>query len=336
MLVDLTMKQVVDMLKKVLLKAGYSEACAEILAGNCATAHRDGSESHGLFRVNDYLATIRSGYVNGDPKPTALDVAPGFLRVDADNGFAQVAITSAAEALMRKAKKNGIAVLAVRNSHHLGALYLDVERFAEQGFVALALVNSIAVVAPPSGKSPVYGTNPLAFAAPRAKGPPLVFDQASSTMAHGDVQVAARQGRLLPDNTGIDNKGNPTGSPHAILNGGALSTFGGHKGASIALMIEILCAGLVGADFSYEVSWAETPGARTARTGETIIVIDPRKGAEDAPSLGQRVEELICALITAGQARIPGDRRIQSREALGNRIQVEKDLWQSLSSLAAA
>ncbi|SPZ49547.1 electron transfer flavoprotein subunit alpha [Agrobacterium tumefaciens] len=88
----------------------YSEACAEILAGNCATAHRDGSESHGLFRVNDYLATIRSGYVNGDPKPTALDVAPGFLRVDADNGFAQVAITSAAEALMRKAKKNGIAV----------------------------------------------------------------------------------------------------------------------------------------------------------------------------------------------------------------------------------
>ncbi|SPZ49546.1 malate/L-lactate dehydrogenase [Agrobacterium tumefaciens] len=108
-------------------------------------------------------------------------------------------------------------------------------------------------------------------------------------MAHGDVQVAARQGRLLPDNTGIDNKGNPTGSPHAILNGGALSTFGGHKGASIALMIEILCAGLVGADFSYEVSWAETPGARTARTGETIIVIDPRKGAEDAPSLGQRV-----------------------------------------------
>ncbi|MGO7136367.1 Ldh family oxidoreductase [Rhizobium leguminosarum] len=328
-------KLVIQTLEGVLRKYGYSAASARILAQNCATAQRDGSESHGLFRVKDYISTIKSGYVNGDPSPKVEDVAPGFVRVDADNGFAQIAISAAKDLVHRKAEVNGIAILAIRNSHHLGALYLDVEDFADRGFVALAFVNSIAVVAPPGGKSGVYGTNPLAFAVPRAKGPPLVFDQASSTVSHGDLQVAAREGRLLPDGTGVDKTGNPTGSPHAILNGGALSPFGGHKGASIALMIEVLCAGLVGADFSYEVTSAETPGARTARTGETIIVIDPRKGASRLPSIGERVEDLVGALAAAGQTRVPGDRRTRARKESGRYIDIDEEKWRDLIALGA-
>lgn len=320
----------------VLIKHGYSPEAAKVLSWNCVTAHRDGSESHGLFRLKDYIATINSGYVNGDPKPTIEDVGPGFVRVDADNGFAQIALESARNLTIEKARQNGIAVLAIRNSHHTGALYIDVERFAEDGFVAMAVVNSIAVVAPPGGRRGVYGTNPIAFAAPRVSAPPLVFDQASSTMSHGDVQVAAREGRVLPDGTGIDRDGSSTGNPDAILDGGALSTFGGHKGASIALLVEILCAGLVGADFSFEVDRGKPQGATTARTGETIIVIDPRAGASDLPPLAARVDDLVEALFAAGQTRIPGDRRVAARNEAGSDVVLHEAQWTALQELAGS
>lgn len=326
---------VVELVERGLSNAGYSLEAAGVLARNCVQTQYDGSESHGLFRLRDYVSTLKSGYLNPAPEPKLEDVAPGFLRVDADNGFAQIAIVAAAPLLKEKAEKNGIVILAVRNSHHLGALYHDIEGFAEQGLIAIAVVNSMAVVAPPGGKRGVYGTNPIAFAAPRASGPPLVFDLATSTMAHGDVLMAAREGRLLPDGTGVDSEGDPTSDPHAILNGGALSTFGGHKGAAISLMVEILCAALVGADFSYEVDWTNHPGAITARTGETIIVIDPRKGAAALPSLAARVDALVAELVAAGQARMPGDRRLRARDTGQGFVSMSDEEWQTVKALAS-
>ncbi|MFF3372199.1 Ldh family oxidoreductase [Streptomyces sp. NPDC002680] len=331
--------QFADAVRKVeavLTAHGYASACARILAENCLTAQRDGSISHGVFRLKDYLSTIESGYVNGDPTPRVADVAPGFVRVDADNGFAQVALARARPLLIEKAAENGIAIVAIRNSHHLGALYLDAEGFADEGFLALAVVNSDAFVAPPGATRAVYGTNPLAFAAPRSSGPPLVFDQASATVAHGDLQVAARQGRRLPSGTGIDAQGRPTGDPGAILDGGALSTFGGHKGASVALMVEIMCAGLVGADFSFDVPHGRPAGAGTARTGETVVVIDPGAGAEALPELPGRVDVLAAALADAGQLRIPGERRARARNESGARIRMDEQQWADIERLHAA
>jgi delta1-piperideine-2-carboxylate reductase len=313
--------------EKALTNHGYAAAVARVLAENSTAAQRDGSTSHGLFRVRDYVATIKSGYVNGNPKPTIVDVAPGFLRADADNGFSLIAQLPAREALVEKARRNGIAILAIRNSHSLSALYLDVEPFAEQGLLALSVVNSMGVVAPHGGHKGVYGTNPVAFAAPRAKAAPVILDLAASSMAHGDLQVAAREGRSVPDGTGIDAAGQPTNIPSEILNGGALLPFGGHKGGAIALMVEILCAGLVGADFSHEVTWAKNPGARTAHTGQTLIVIDPRAGAGGLPDIAQRVDVLASAVMAAGQKHLPGDRRLQFRARNGGKVEVNEDIW---------
>lgn len=320
----------------VLNAHGYSSTCARVLAENCVTAQRDGSVSHGLFRLKDYLSTIESGYVNGDPAPRVEDAAPGFVRVDADNGFAQVALAQARPLLIEKATRNGIAIVAIRNSHHLGALYLDVEGFADEGLIALAVVNSDVFVAPPGATRAVYGTNPLAFAAPRARGPAVVFDQASATVAHGDLQIAARQGRQLPPGTGIDARGRPTGDPSAILDGGALSTFGGHKGASVALMVEIMCAGLAGADFSHEAPHGRPAEASTARTGETIVVIDPRAGAAGLPELPWRVDALAAALADAGQSRIPGQRRARARRESGAHVRVDEQQWADVERLHTA
>lgn len=335
-MIEVPMTEAIDKVSRVLAAHGYGRDCARILAANCLTAQRDGSHSHGLFRLKDYLATIADGTVNGHPSPDVQDVAPGFIRVDADNGFAQVALAAARPMLVEKARRNGVAVVAIRDSHHLGALYLDVEWFADEGLVALAVVNSGLFAAPPGAHKAVYGTNPLAFAAPRASGPPVVFDQASSSMAHGDLQLAAQQGRQLPDTVGIDSRGHPTGDPKAILDGGSLTTFGGHKGASIALMVEVLCAALVGADFSHQLPEQGLTSERTARTGETIIVIDPRAGADDLPQLRDRVDDLVAALRDAGQQRIPGDRRIRARRESGANVRIDPSQWAPIQELYEA
>jgi len=301
----------VALLERIFVAHGCSAPVAAILAANCAGAERDAAHSHGLFRIEGYLSTLASGWVDGEAVPVLEDTGAAFLRVDAANGFAQPALALAAPVAMARARETGACVVAIRRSHHFAALWPDVEPFAEQGLVALAMVNSMAVVVPAGARRPVYGTNPLAFAAPR-EGGIVVFDQAVSTMAHGDVQIAAREGRHLPPGTGVDANGIPTDDPRAVLDGGALLAFGGHKGASIALMIEIMAAALTGGAFSHEVNWSAHPGAQTPCTGQVLILIDPARGGSGA-GFAARVEQMLGALAAAGQGRLPGDRRMAAR-----------------------
>ena len=293
----------VALLREIFVAHGTSRDVAAVLAENCAGAERDAAHSHGVFRVAGYVSTLKSGWVDGRAEPAVEDVGPAFVRVDARNGFAQVALKAATPLALDKVRAAGACVVSIRGSHHFGALWPDVEPFAERGLVALSVVNSMAVVVPHGAARPVYGTNPMAFAAPRADGAPLVFDQAVSTMAHGDVQIAAREGRLVPEGTGVDRDGRPTRDPEAILAGGALLPFGGHKGSSLGLIIEILSAALSGGLYSYEVDWSGHPGARTPCTGQCLILIDPARGGTLAGFTG-RVERLLATLHDAGQARL--------------------------------
>ena len=290
---------------------GCTPEIADLLAANMAGAERDGAHSHGIFRIAGNLASLDTGWLDGKADPVIEDVAPGMLRADGRNGFFQPILHRAAPLLEAKARTNGIAVLTVRDAHHFGALWPDIEPFARHGFIALMMVNSMASVVPHGGHKKLYGTNPLGFAVPRENGEPLIFDQASSAWSNGDVQIARREGRTLPEGVGVDRDGNPTTDPNAVLEGGALLPFGGHKGSSIAMMMEVMAAGLAGSNYSFEVDWSAHPGAATPNGGQTIILIDPGRGA--TRDFTARIETLIDAIHDAGQSRLPGDRRYQNR-----------------------
>ncbi|MFJ4143190.1 Ldh family oxidoreductase [Pseudomonas sp. NPDC089734] len=325
--------QLVDLLRRIFLEHGTSPDVARVLSENCASAQRDGSDSHGIFRIPGYLSSLASGWVDGQAVPVVEDVADAFIRVDAANGFAQPALAAARSRLIEKVRKAGIAILAIRNSHHFAALWPDVEPFAREGLVALSLVNSMTCVVPHGAEKPLFGTNPIAFAAPRADGDPIVFDLATSAIAHGDVQIAAREGRMLPAGMGVDRSGKPTEDPRAILDGGALLPFGGHKGSALSMMVELLAAGLTGGHFSFEFDWSRHPGAQTPWTGQLLIVIDPDRGA--GQSFAQRSEELVRQLHGAGQSRMPGERRYARRvQSLSVGIDIPLHDWQRLQALA--
>lgn len=311
-LTRLSSAQLTQLLRRIFIRYGTSETVAQVLAENCANAERDGAHSHGVFRIPGYVSTLDSGWVNGKAVPIVEDVASGFVRVDAANGFAQPALHAARALLVDKARSAGIAVLAIRNSHHFAALWPDVEPFAEEGLVALSVVNSMTCVVPHGADRPLFGTNPIAFAAPRADGPPLVFDLATSAIAHGDVQIAARKGERLPLGMGVDSLGQPTQDPKAILEGGALLPFGGHKGSALSMMVELLAAALTGGNFSFEFDWSGHPGARTPWTGQLVILIDPSKSA--GQGFAERSQELVRQMHGVGLKRLPGDRRHRQRE----------------------
>ena len=139
----------------------------------------------------------------------------------------------------------------------------------------------------------------------------MVFDQSSSAMAFGDVKLAAVAGRALPRGAGVDRDGRPTEDAAEVIDGGALLPFGQHKGSSIAMMVELLCAALNGGSFSFEVDHSGHPGAQTPRTGETLIVIDPTKTTHC--DFVARSETLFARLAQAGQERLPADRRYADR-----------------------
>ena len=159
---------------------------------------------------------------------------------------------------------------------------------------------------------------------------------ATSAIAHGDVQIAAREGRLLPPQHGVDANGQPTQDPQAILQGGALLPFGGHKGSALSMMVELLAAALAGGDFSFGFSWAQHPGAQTPRTGQLLIVIDPAAGAS-AAGFVDRAEALVLAMREAGQTRMPGERRYRQRaQSERDGIALPAAEWARLQALAAA
>jgi len=325
--------ELVNLLQRIFVGHGCSEAVAQVLAANCASAQRDGAHSHGVFRIPGYLSTLASGWVDGRAEPVVKDVASGYVSVDARGGFAQPALAAARELLVSKVRSAGIAVLAIHNSHHFAALWPDVEPFADEGLVALSVVNSMTCVVPEGAQRPLFGTNPIAFAAPCAGAAPIVFDMATSAMAHGDVQIAARKGELLPDGVGVDREGRATRDPAAILDGGALLPFGGHKGSALSMMVELLAAALTGGNFSFEFDWSQHPGAKTPWTGQLIIAIDPRLAQGER--FAERARELVGQMEAVGVTRMPGARRFKERELSARQgVTVTAEEWAQLQTLA--
>ncbi|SDH05016.1 Ldh family oxidoreductase [Pelagibacterium luteolum] len=335
MSVTISYEELEALLETIFLRHGTRAGVAELLAANCATCERDGALSHGIFRMRGYVDSLATGWVDGSAVPVIEDAAPSFCRVDARNGFAQPALAMARELAMQKARTTGVAVLAIRNSHHLSALWPDVEPFAQDGLIALSVVNSFACTVPFDGTSAVFGTNPIAFAAPVEDADPIVFDLATSAMANGDVQIAARAGKALPPHSGVDSEGQPTIDARAVLDGGALLTFGGYKGSSISMMVELLGAALTGGHFSFEFDWSGHKGAQTPHTGQLILLIDPSYAAGNP--FGLRAQTLIATMQAAGVSRLPGQRRAETRAlAAQNGIPINAEDLAGLKALAIA
>jgi len=295
-----------------LMANGCNQENAAALARTISAAERDGCASHGLFRMPGYIASLRSGKVDGCAEPIVERIAPAVVRVDGKRGYAPLALEKGRQALIEAARENGIAAMALVNVHHFAALWVEVEPIAEAGLAAMAFTTYKPAVVPAGAKQPLFGTNPMCFGWPRGDQPPMIFDQASAAMARGEVMIAARDGHSEPLGTGVDADGNPTTDPAKIIEGGALLPFGGHKGSTIAMMIELLVAGLTGMDFSYEAQQNDNNDGGPPNGGEFMLAIDPNRFG-DGDNWLRHSEEFFARLTGMEGAHMPGNRRYANR-----------------------
>jgi len=298
-----------------LLSAGFSAAQAGAIADNVTAAERDGCTSHGLYRIPFYLGALANQRCDPQAVPELIVNERAVVHVDAGSGFCPLALRTGLPALTETARRHGIAALAIRRTYNIAALWPEVEQLAASGLVAFAFTGSNASVAPAGGTRPLYGTNPMAFGFPRDGPVPFVFDQASSACARGEIELRRRDGRRLEPGWAIDADGWPTEDPAAALDGAQLP-FGGHKGAALALMVELLAGALIGELFSVESSERDVHGIGAPFGGEFLIAIDP--GACAAPGQSAihtaRAEQLFERVLAQPGTRLPSARRHAARE----------------------
>ena len=314
--VPLTLDEIRDLATRAFSQNGCDAANTQALVHTVVTAERDGSLSHGLFRIPGYVASLRSGKVNGKASPKVSHRTPAIVSVHGDNGYAPLAIERGVPALAEAAKKVGIAVMSMTHAHHFAALWPEVEAIAAHDLIGMACVCYMPFVAPHGGTKPIFGTNPIAFAWPRPGKDPIVIDMATAAMAQGEVQIAAREGHQVPLGTGLSPEGQLTTDPNQILKG-VLLPFGGYKGSAIALMVELLAAGAVGERFSFEAAEADNKDGGPPRGGEFMLAISPEllaglDWAEHCEGFFRRFEAI-------EGTRLPGSRRHKNRLSMSPR-----------------
>ena len=303
--------------KNTLTTHGCDAENAGAVADIITKAEGDGCHSHGLMRLAGYVATLKSGKVNGKARPTITKLAPAVVQVNGHNGLAPYALAQGRAHLIEAAQTCGIAAMPLVGIHHFAALWTEVEPVAQAGLVAFACTSYKPAVIPAGGTQALYGTNPICFGWPRKDGPPMVFDQASSVMARGEVMLAAREGHALPEGVGVDVQGNPSTDPNEVLKG-ALLAFGGYKGSSIAMMVELLAGGLIGESFSFEAAARDNADGGPPQGGEFMLAMDPKLFG-DADGWADHAEKLFDKIKEQDGARLPGERRHS------NRAQTAKD-----------
>ena len=318
-----------SLVAETLEKNRVSAENARSVARALVTAEAAGQGGHGLRRIEAYSLQARAGKADGFATPVFSTPRPSVLRVDAAFGFAYPAIDQTVPRLADMARQQGIAIAAISRSHHAGVLGLTVERFADEGLVALMVANAPASMAPWGGRKPLFGTNPIAFAAPVAGDDPLVIDMALSTVARGKIMAAVQKGDPIPPDWAFGPDGQPTTDAKAGL-AGTMMPAGGAKGAALAMMVEVLAAGLTGAQYSYQSSSLFDDKGAPPALGHTIITIDPTATGGSLSHLSGLAQE-----IAADEgARIPGRRGINNRrQAIETGIDIPDDVMATIKAL---
>lgn len=330
MTVTVSLEELSDLATQALIAANTSLENARIVATALVAADADGLSSHGVSRVPFYADQALSGKVDGNATPDLQLTARAAITVDAKCGFAFPAIKVGLARAVDLVRNTGVVAMTVTNSHHAGACGYHVEQVATHGYIAIGFANTPAAIAPWGGSKGTFGTNPIAFACPRRDDLPMVIDLSLSRVARGKVMLAEKQGKSIPSGWALDAQGSSTTNATAAL-AGTMVPMGEAKGAALALMVEILTAGLAGANFAYEASSFFSAEGAPPGVAQSFIIIDPAAFAGE--HFLARIEELFAEILAQDGTRLPGTQRqlcrVKSRE---NGIVIPEAFYRELIS----
>lgn len=250
-------KELMNFASEIMQRAGCDEKRALITAEVLVEADMREIPSHGVARLGRYVNHIREGFIDPKADPVTLQESLLTVLMDGNAGVGQYVADLAMKEAIAKAEHAGMGFVSVRNSNHYGIAGYFAEKCVQHDMLGVALTNTGAYVVPTYGRRPIMGTNPLAIAFPTATGWPILIDMATSVVPLGKLETYARRNLDIPPGWAVDQTGHSATSPSDVILhlkkstlggilalGGEGEAFGGHKGFGLALMIELLTAGL--------------------------------------------------------------------------------------------
>ncbi len=321
--------------------AGVPGDEASRVAQSLVLANLCGHDSHGMIRVLQYADAIKDGRLKPGAPFNIVKQTAAVLVVDGGWGLGMVQAHRLIDRLVPRAEALGLAAGTLKNCGHIGRLGEYAEAAAARKMAFLATVNNHGFgrgVAPPGGKEPRIGTNPLCVGIP-TDGDPVVLDIGTSVVAEGKVRVAFNKGQQAPAGWLLDPDGKPTTDPGVLYKEprGSILPLGGsqaYKGFGIGLVLDMLVGGFSGAPCS-------TPGAPNL-SGNAVffLVLDIAQftGAEhflrEVSGLANNVKTCPKAE-GASEILVPGEperRSCAARRQAG--IPLDDGTWKQLTALA--
>lgn len=336
-------RDLVNYVTQIFASGGCKVEDAKIVAEHLVEANLTGHDSHGIAMIPQYVKSIGTGEVRSDTRGRLAKRDGSILVYDGERGWGQVVARTATEIAIEEAKKSGIAILALRNSHHIGRIGAYGEMCAAAGLVSVHFVNAIGHwprVAPFGGRDARLPTNPFCVAVPATPNrPPMILDMATSRIAMGKVRVARNSGRAVETGNLLDAAGEPTTNPAVMFDDkpGSLLPFGEHKGYGLALACEILAGAF---------TQGGTIQPANKRGGAPVnnmmaFVFDPARLADESWARGEI--DLLTDYVTASPPQaadkpvlMPGDpERASKAKRLREGIPVDDGTWSQVTAAAA-
>ncbi|TDD43535.1 Ldh family oxidoreductase [Nonomuraea terrae] len=318
-----------DLARDLLAAARVPSGAAEVVAGSLVEADLAGHGSHGVRRIVPYLGQIDAGVILPGAGPEVVSRRGATAVVSGRRGFGQPAARLASAEAAALAAAHGVGVVAIRECNHVGRLGEYAEALARQGLIAQIVGNADPTVAPYGGHRRMLGTNPMAWAVPRAGGTAVVMDWATAAMAEGKLGLLRAAGSPAPEGVVVDPEGRPSTDPADFYRGGALLPFGGHKGYGLSVLIELVGGLLTGTGAACSPEYDGTFGTVVTAVDVTAFV--------DLDVYVAQVEAFCEALRASGPGVVvPGEPEAGTRaERLKEGIPVPAPVWAELTGLAS-
>jgi LDH2 family malate/lactate/ureidoglycolate dehydrogenase len=241
--------------QNIFLKMGCSQEHAELAADVLIRSDLRGIDSHGVARLNGYVRLWEKKRINCKPDIRIVHETPSTATIDGDSGLGLVVAPFAMKVAIQKAEKYGSGWVSVRNSNHFGIAGYHALMAVERNMIGFAMTNASPLVAPTYANERLLGTNPMCYAFPAGKYPPVIVDMATSAAANGKLEIAQRSGKQVPEGWIQDADGLMSEDPHELKRGGSLlplgsdKDHGSHKGFGLGATVDILSAVLSGANY---------------------------------------------------------------------------------------
>lgn len=337
---SVTVENLTACVRNALATQGVPDQDADKVATLMVEADLYGHETHGVFRLRQYMARLRDGGCNACPQITIAHETAATALIDGDNGLGHLAMSRACELAMKKAAEAGIGWVGVRRGNHAGPLALYVRPQAEAGMLGMAAsVGSANHVPPFGGTDLLLGTNPIAFSAPNGSDDPFVLDMASTVAAMGKIKVLAQRGEPMPEGWMVGRDGAPLTDPNRKSEGFMLP-IGGPKGFGLSVAIGLLAGVLNGAAFGSDVVDFTSDTTSETNTGQFVMALNPAAfgmGSEFAATTARIFAEMRASEPLPGHdpVRLPGDGKSAAvAERRRNGLSLNPALHRDLLALA--